>query len=262
MTSGLESYDGQANETKEITLRAPTELGEHAWSIMFPRHESEDAVHEESDLRVAFRTKSHSSSIAVWDVPSPVIVDRAFKVKVGVKCSALCQLTGRDVEIRDGAGDRVARGTLGERPWPGTDSLYWAEVVLRGPVAEDVSAWTVTFVAADLHEAASATFSSRAARPPEHTATIRITAVDTSAPVEGVEVRLGAYEAFTNALGLAAVEVPTGTYDLTIRKDGYTADPVSIEVSRDARIDLELSGAPTRAEVEERLMRFEDYRWG
>jgi len=262
MRGDLESYDGRTNETPDLILEAPMEIGEHTWRVVFPKHETESTVHEEDSLRLSLRTKPHPTSIAVWDIPSPVIVDRDFEVKVGVKCSAQCRLTGRAVEIRDGAGDRVARGTLGEAPWLGTDSLYWSEVALPGPVTDAVSVWSVKFVAADVHEAASATFSSQAARPPEHAATIQVTAGDTGAPVEGVELRLGAYEAFSDTRGLATVDVPTGRYELTIRKDGYAADPVSVEVSRDTTVDLTLLGAPTRAEMEERLMRFEDYRSG
>ena len=96
-------------------------------------------------------------------------MNSSFKVKVGIKCSAMCQLTGHIVEIRNEAGTTIGEGTLGETPWPGTGSLYWAKVVFAAPAAEEVPSWTVTLTAPELalsHEATSATFTFRAAKPP------------------------------------------------------------------------------------------------
>ena len=99
-------------------------------------------------------------------------------------------------------------------PLPGTGSLYWAEVALAAPAAEEVPAWTVTFAAAELalpHEATAATFNFRTAKPPENRVTIKIMAQETGVPVAGAEVRLGVYGAFTDDRGLATVEVPKDT---------------------------------------------------
>ena len=45
MMSELATYDEKTNETEDSTLKALTEIGEYAWSILFPRHETESTVH-------------------------------------------------------------------------------------------------------------------------------------------------------------------------------------------------------------------------
>ena len=121
MTSELATYDEKINETQGFTLKAPTEVGEYVWRILFARHETESTVHEESCLPIAFKTRPHTTSMAVWGAPSPVVMNSPFKVKVGVKCSSLCQLTGRIVEIRNESGTKIGEGTLSETPWPEVD---------------------------------------------------------------------------------------------------------------------------------------------
>ena len=57
--------------------------------------------------------EEHKTSLAVWDLASPVVVGRPGKMKVGAKCSAGCTLTDHEVEVFDAferAGeDGVAR---------------------------------------------------------------------------------------------------------------------------------------------------------
>jgi hypothetical protein len=265
MTSELVDYGEQMNETGEFALTVPKQVGEHAWSVLFPRHEIGTVVHEECALPISFQTIPHRTSMAVWDVPFPVAKNRSFKVKVGLQCSAACQLTGQVVEIRDEAGTKVGEGRLGDTLWAGTSALYWAEVDMAAPAAEGVSSSSVTFTAAELevaHEDASASFSFRADRPPDHTVTVRVIDKQTKAPIDDVEVRLGLYMVSTDERGVVKVGLPQGTYELTIRKDGYKADPMSVEMSEDLTVQIEALTAPTRLEREEQLMKFEDYPWG
>ena len=53
--------------------------------------------------------ESHGTSMAVWDLPSPITITSKFRLKVGVGCSAGCKLSGGTVEVRDqegrGSGD-------------------------------------------------------------------------------------------------------------------------------------------------------------
>jgi hypothetical protein len=84
--------------------------GEHTWNIVIG--DAEQAVHDEACLTVVFTTKPHTSSLAMWDVPSPVVLDSRFTVKVGLKCSASCPLAGATIEIHD---ERLMR--FEDNPW-------------------------------------------------------------------------------------------------------------------------------------------------
>ncbi|MBI2149826.1 MAG: hypothetical protein HYU27_04380 [Acidobacteria bacterium] len=247
IASELATYGEAINETEDFVLNAPGQVGEHAWSILFPRHEAEGAVHEESCLVVSFKTRPHPASMAVWAVPSPVVMNRSFKVKAGVKCSAGCPLAGQLVEVRDEAGTPIGSGRLGETPWPETSALYVAEVELAAPATEGMRAWTARFAAAELelpHEEASATFSFRIALPAEHRVTVKVTDKETEAPLENVEVSLGVYRASTDVEGLAGLELPGGVYDLEAWKAGYETLPRIVEVTKDLVIQVEASFSP------------------
>jgi len=73
---------------------------------------------------------SHEISLAVWDLPSPVVAGQRATLKVGVSCPDGCDLSGTAVDIYNETGERVGAGTLGSAPWPATTALYWAEVDL------------------------------------------------------------------------------------------------------------------------------------
>ena len=124
----------------------------------------------------------HMTSAAVWDVPSPVAIKSVFNVKVGITCSATCQLTGHVVEVRDETGTRVGQGTLGERPWEGTLALYWADVELTAPAKVGLTFWTVCLTtrgdAGFSHQEASTLFSFKTDPPPEHRVTIKVIGID------------------------------------------------------------------------------------
>ena len=264
ITGELATYDETINETEDFALKAPGQVGEHAWTILFPRHEIEGAVHEESCLVVSFTTRPHTTSMAVWDVPSPVVMNRSFKVKVGVTCSATCQLAGRLIEVCDEAGTRIGASRLGETPWPGTSALYVAEVELAAPATEGIPAWSARLpprgggpgAAAESglpHEEASATLSFRTAKPPEHRVTVKVTDKETEAPLENVAVRLGVYRASTDAQGLASLELPGGVYDVDAWKVGYETLPRTVEVGKDQMIQVEALFSPEKDPDDQRV---------
>ena len=202
----------------------------------------------------------HATSIAVWNVPSPVVAGSRFGVTVGVKCAAACPLAGRPVVVRDAAGVEVGRGRLDSQPAPGTRALYAASVALAAPAEAGVHAWTVMFPAAGsgappatdggsaetppeaAHAEAQAAFSFRAAAPPEHRVTVTVHDRTTEAPLAGVEVHLGPYCAATDAAGGARVDVPAGDYDLYVRKAGYAPHTGRVAVTGD--VALGVSAAP------------------
>jgi len=255
-TSELATFDEAVNETEAFALKAPGQVGEHAWTVLFPRHGIEGAVHEESCLLVSFTSRPHTTSMAVWDVPSPVIVNRSFKVKVGVKCSATCQLVGRLIEVCDGAGIRIGESRLGETPWPGTSGLYVADVELAAPATDGTAFWSARFAAAEPglpHDEASAAFSLRIDRPPEHRVTVRVADKGTKAPLENVGVRLGVYRASTDAQGRASLELPGGVYALDVWKAGYEMRTRTVKVGKDLMIRVEAVAAPERDPDDQRV---------
>ena len=255
-TRELATFDEAVNETEAFALTAPGRVGEHAWTVLFPRHEHESAVHEECRLVLSFTTRPHSPSMAVWDIPSPVIMNRSFTVKVGVKCSATCQLAGQLITVCDGAGVPTGESRLGETPWPGTSGLYVADVELAAPAMDGMVFWSARFAAAEPglpHDEASADFSFRIARPPEHRVTVRVAAQGTKSPVEDVEVRLGVYRASTDAQGQASLELPGGVYTIEAWKAGYEMRTRTVKVGKDLTIRVDAVVAPPKDSDDERV---------
>src|SRR5262245_5111110 len=74
LTAPLATNEGAANETEELILDAPVEIGPHVWTIVVPRHATEACIHEECVLPIVFTTRPHAASMSVWDVPSPVVM--------------------------------------------------------------------------------------------------------------------------------------------------------------------------------------------
>jgi len=257
IATGLSSCDGAANETEDLPLKAPADVGEHVWTVVFHRHEKESVSHDESCLAVAFKTVPHATSMAVWDVPSPILADHPFTVKVGVKCSARCNLAGQTVDVRDESGRRMGQGTLNETPWPGTTALYVAEVALVAPTTAHMSSWTACFGETDLplpHSEASAVFSFLTAVSPDHELTVKVIDKHTRAPVEQVDIRCGGYRASTNAQGMATLQLPTGAYELTAWKLGYEdASPMTLEVNADLLIHVETAPTPEKDPDDDRV---------
>ena len=215
----------------------------------------------------------HATSIAVWGVPSPVVVGSRFAATVGVKCPAACSLAGRPVVVRDAAGAEVGRGRLDSQPAPGTRALYAASVALAAPAEAGVHAWTATFPAAGSgappaaesgsaeggaeeatpetaappeapHAEARAAFSFRAAAPPEHRVTVTVHDQATEAPLAAVEVHVGPYRAATDGDGRTRVDVPTGDYDLYVRKAGYAPHTGRVAVTGDVALQVAAAPAP------------------
>ena len=259
----LVNGDGAANVSDEIQLHAPRQVGEHEWTVRFPRNEGEAAVHEESTLRLRFRTVPHACSLTAWGAPSPATAGGKLPVKVGVRCGRGCRLTGARVAVIDGAGKQAGDGVLGEAPWPGTEALYWTAVEARAPAAEGVHVWTAVLADAGTelaHAAPPAELGFRTGKPCEHRAAVRVIETAGRVPVAGVEVRVGPYTGATAADGVATVALPEGVFEVSIRKDGLEARPVSIAVNGDLALDIEARAVPGRAELNERAIR--DFPWG
>jgi hypothetical protein len=234
--------DQESAKIRDIALSAPLRVGEQAWSLRFGPHESAGVLHAESALPVRVRVKPHATSLAVWAVPSPVVMGERFRIKAGAKSSAACALAGRKILVSDPAGAVIAEGYLGEAPWPGTSALYWTEVELAAPAREGLFWCAASFAADEVetpHEGTSSRFSVAIVRPPEHRLTVRVLEKDTLAPIEDAQVRLGPYGAATDPSGQAEVAMPKGTFDLTVWKVGYETPIMTVDVQNDVTVRVE-----------------------
>jgi hypothetical protein len=259
----LVRQEGPLNRTEPIAVTVPKEIGEYTWLVRCPSEPDAAVPHDEHSIPISFRTIPHTLSLAVWDVPSPAAVARPFRVKVGVRCSAACHLPGRVVAVMDEDGTRVAEGTLGDTPWPGTTGLYWTTIDMPPPAVEGVFSRSVVLAggASELpHEGAPAAFSFRVDKPPKHALVLTVIHEQSRAGVPDVEVRVGQYIASTDQNGVARLTLPDGTFEVTIRKDGLQAAPVSVVVNSNLSVELEAATAPTRAELDAKF--FDDIPWG
>ncbi len=255
----------RGSDATSFVLQAPTRLGETVWTLTCPRHEGENGAHEASDsVEIRFSTVAHKASMAVWDVVSPVPVGNPLAVKIGVRCAA-CLAIGAWVHVLDEAGTRVGDGQLGPTPWTGTDGLYWTEVGLTGPSLEGLATYRAVLAVDALempHEPAEARFTFMTTSRPDSRVRVAVLDATSGTGLAGVEVHVGRYHLTTDAAGTASVDVPNGSYDVTIRRDGFSADPRRIDVMSAVSVRIEAVKVPTMAERAETLSSFENYPWG
>ena len=243
----LVAFDETVNETDEFVVKAPLKPGAYTWTVVFPAQEKEGVLHEDSSAPFSFIVKPHATSMVVWDVPSPIAFGAEFKLKVGVACSAECKLTGKEIEIYDHEGAKVATETLGGVPWSGTSAVYWAEVELEAPAVEGYYTWTAKFPEPELelpHEEASHTFGFRTGKPPEHEVTVEVIDKDTKTPLKGARVSLHPYRGYTDDGGVAKVEVPKGNYEFYVSKNNYKIFQTTVKVASDIAVKVELLVIP------------------
>jgi hypothetical protein len=236
-----------ADATGVIVVKAPQTVGQHAWTVAFTAQEIADIHHEASSTSVCITARPHATSLAVWDMPAPVVTGERFTIKVGAKSSADCRLEGQRIEICDEAGSVAGRATLQGSPWPGTSGLYWTEVELRAPSNGGLSSWSARFAPAGLesaHDETSSQFHIAVVRPPEHTVTVKVIEKQSAAPVGDVQVRLGAYRGATDQSGLAQISVGKGRYDLHIWKVGYEAPGRTVDIYDDVAVEIEAVALP------------------
>ena len=230
-----------------LALTAPARAGEHLWTVSFPTHEAAGVHHEESSRTVAISTRPIATSLAVWDVPSPVVRGSRFSIKAGAKSASGCALGGMAIEVRDQAGAVLGTGELKDTPWPGSSALYWTDIELCAPSTDDIASSTVAFAAAGLdlsHDSSSSQFSFAVVPPPEHRLTVTVIEKEKATPIEDVQVIAGVYRAATDRAGMADIQLPKGTYDLAIWKVGFEAEPTTVTVSADLAVEVAATVVP------------------
>jgi hypothetical protein len=206
----------------------------------------EAARESESSSAPSVEVKKHGTSMAVWNVITPLESGVRFNPRIGVRCDDGCALSGATVEVVDADGKRVTTGTLGPIPWDGTDDLYWAEVEIRAPADEAYHEWSARFqegeVANRRHGEASQLFALRTTRPPQCTVTVSVTDAATREPVGTAYVRLGLYTVYTDESGDAKLSVPKDSYEFVVWKTKHKINRTTVEIGKDEDLRVELVG--------------------
>jgi hypothetical protein len=198
----------------------------------------------------------HETSLAIWDVPSPVVAGDRATLKIGITCSRGCNLTGTRIDVYDETGALVFGTDISSGPWPETDALYWADCGVAAPATEGEHAWHVRASVPDAkersqgvpvnspsHPGAASVLRFVVSRPPEHQLTIEVVEKGSGQPVGGVELRVGRFRAATTHAGVALVHVPGGVHGVSAWKAGYELLSTTIDVAGDATVRLEVAAA-------------------
>src|SRR5262245_194508 len=105
--SGDDGYEA------DIVLSAPRSVGEHVYRAVVVAADKDGALQDQAATEVRFVVKPHEAELNVWDVPSVLVPGERFNFTVGVRCSAGCDLAGRDVSIVDRDGTPIGCASSG-----------------------------------------------------------------------------------------------------------------------------------------------------
>jgi hypothetical protein len=247
----LVSSAGGETETSEFAVTTPFEPGEYTWTVLFPAQDKGGVRHEEASAPFSFTVKPHAIRISVLEAPSPVGYGAAFEIKVGVRCSGACDLTGMQVEVFDDSGEPAASGALGPVPWATADGLYGAVIALIAPDAESRFVWRVSLPGQQLahdHAETGCSFAFSVAGQPEHLVTVKVVDRETGTPVSGARVILRPstyrgceYEDQTGDDGMARIRVPSGEYRIGAASAGRKSFQVVREIAGDTAVEAALA---------------------
>jgi len=224
-----------------LLLRAPEEVGEHELTLVVTSEKAKGA------LPFSLTTVPHATSLAVWDVASPIVRSAMFEIKAGAKCTSACVLAGKVIEIRDEEGTLMGSGALGDTPAPGTAALVLTTIALKAPRKCALNSWTASFAPSELklpHGHATSRFSFMTVAEPEHSVSVKVVNKETKEPIPGAQVRLGVYRAETDEAGGAEIRVPKGTFELAVMRPGYRMPERKVEVAKDVRVRITAEQLP------------------
>ena len=243
-TIELTGFDGESNETGEVVVKAPVRPGTHVWRAVCPAQSQGSVSPADASTSFSFTVKPHATRVVVWDAPPTVERGKRFGIKLGVQCPSECRPKGWVVDVRDHEGKRQATATLRDAPWPGTATLYYAEVDLTAPDAEGLFSWEARAPGSGVevpHAEGTARFGVRVVLPPECRLTVVAVDAERQTPVRDAKVVVHPYRAVTDERGVAEVGVPKGAYRLFVSGPTYVPFRWDGEITTDLTIRAELA---------------------
>jgi hypothetical protein len=249
-TIEITDFDGEINETRGSTVKAPVSPGRYTWLAVCPSIMKEGISYADASVPVPFTVKPHTTSLAVWDIPSAVLAGERFKIKVGIKCSSECDLKNRNFEIYNHEGAQVGTVKLSGDRWPGT-GLHFAELELDAPAAEDLYTWSIRCAGLSVgipHDEDSASFGIRVVGHPECLVTVETIDRENQMPLSGARVVMHPYRAIADTHGVAELRVAKGEYQLFVSQTNYLtfALPVEVTANMTTRAELDMEPVPER----------------
>jgi len=245
----VQADDGGGYTTGEVTLTAPATAGLHGFTAtIVPTAGGLAHSAPPADFEIAAR--AHSARLNPWDVPSAVVAGESFRFKVGVKCSADCNLAGRQVTLFDAQQRPVATAQLGDDIWPGTTALFFAEMTARAPKDAGRHGWTLAVPADDAglpHAAGNATLSVNVVSAPECEVTIETVAREGQAPIAGARVVMHPYRAVSDERGIARLRVARGDYTILVSATRHLPIHREVTLTADLLTRAELDHEPPPA---------------
>lgn len=198
----------------------------------------------------------HAVELTVWDVPSTTVAGERFKFAVGARCSAGCDLAGRELSIFDQEGSPAGTVKLGHDIWPGTEALYFAEVEASAPLEAGSHQWEAKIGGWDAelpHAPGSFPLIVRVVTAPDCEVTVRAVDREKQTPIKGARVVMHPYRAVTDDNGIARVRVARGQYDILVSGSQYMPACASVEVTADMITSAELDADQPWASPDEDL---------
>lgn len=246
--------ESESHTTGAIMMTAPARAGLYKWSVRIAPSETEEVSFLAAEAEIAVRAVAHRLAPVVWDVPSAISPGQAFQVKIGGRCSSVCNASGWTISVRNHEGRTIARTQTGETPWPGTSGLRYAELDLVAPDDVGLFNWEVSFEAPESglpHETGQRSFGVRTSPPAD--ARLRIEAVDSEsgAPVENLKVIVHPFSARTGPDGTAEIAVPNGAHRVFVSGKGYipNRNECTVDDTQTIRVELEPDRGLSEAEV-------------
>jgi len=195
------------------------------------------------DEAEAGAAEPHAVQLTVWDVPAAAEAGERFAVSVGARCSAGCDLGGRELSLFDQEGSPAGTVKLGHAIWPGTEALYFAEVEARAPLEAGSHQWEAKIAGWDAerpHAPGSFPLIVRVVSSPDCEVTVRAVDREKQIPIKGARVVMHPYRAVTDDNGIARVRVARGQYDILVSGSQYLPACASVEVTADMITSAEL----------------------
>jgi hypothetical protein len=230
----------------DIVMAAPTSAGEYIYRVAVIGTDKDGRPQQRASAELRLTVKPHAALLNVWDVPSTVVAGERFKVAVGVKCSAGCDLRGQEFGIIDGDGRQVSTVKLGDL-WPGSEALYFAEVEADAPPIAANHRWEIRTVPWDAelpHAAGSSSFVLRVVGSPDCEVAVEVVDKDQQTPINDACVVMHPYRATTDENGVAKLKVTKGQYDILVSGAKYLPISTTVTVSADLTTRAELEVEP------------------